>query len=104
MDEGEGLHGLAHAHAVAEDAAAAAGAVRAVVDAVQPGQTRPLQRAQPPCQRRSNRSLRATGMQQQISGATAAVGRRRRITLASGLILRLCVAFSRHPARHQLAG
>jgi len=43
-------------------------------------------------------------VQQQISGATAAVGRRRRTTRASSLVLRLCVASSRRPARHQLAG
>ena len=51
VDDGEDLHGLAHghAHAVTEDAATAAGVVRAVVDAVQPAQTRPLQRAQPLC-------------------------------------------------------
>ena len=49
VDEDEGLYGLAHAHAVAQNTAAIAGAVRPMIDAVQPLQPRLLQLAEPLC-------------------------------------------------------
>ena len=48
VDEDERLHGLAHAHAVGQDAASIARLMRAVLDAEEPLHALPLQWAETP--------------------------------------------------------